>query len=267
MSEFGRAVTWGAGVYIGILLVAAFVVFGLPILLCTGMVGGCVLVGSAVQETAAKADAQRKPIEIAKPRRASPSSKVTRRRFDRVESGMTLDEVYTLLGDRCEVSADSELLGVRTTILTWYADLPSIGGNCNVTFQNGRVVMKAQAGLPLGTDEPDPLAAEETTPMPAIAGEPGDPIPLPELPAELFPDGDRPPPGPPPRIERPEPPAPELRDWTSADGRFSVPASFGGMAGGHVKLKKADGTEITVPLDSLSESDREWIDLRRRAGK
>jgi hypothetical protein len=114
---------------------------------------------------------------------------------------------------------------------------------------------------------PAKKAVRKTLPVPVVpvvAGEPGDPIPLPELPAELFPDGDRPPPGPPPRIEPPPAPAPDLRDWTSADGRFSVAAEFRGVLGGNVKLKKADGTELNVPLDSLSEADREWIEDRRK---
>ncbi len=37
------------------------------------------------------------------------------------------------------------------------------------------------------------------------------------------------------------------------------------MAFGDVKLKKADGKIITIPLERLSEKDQEWI--RKRRGK
>jgi hypothetical protein len=52
---------------------------------------------------------------------------------------------------------------------------------------------------------------------------------------------------------------PELRAWTSGDAKFSVEASFLSRAADKVKLRKADGTEISVPLDRLSDDDRQWL--------
>lgn len=54
-----------------------------------------------------------------------------------------------------------------------------------------------------------------------------------------------------------------LRIWTSSDGMFSVEAEFVSLTAGMVKLKKVDGSIITVALEKLSRSDREWIDRRR----
>lgn len=75
-------------------------------------------------------------------------------------------------------------------------------------------------------------------------------------------------PEPPPEEYQPEPkPEPEppvvqnekLRTWTDKSGEYSVEAEFISMAFGKVKLKKADGTIITMPLDRLSDDDRKWI--------
>ena len=63
----------------------------------------------------------------------------------------------------------------------------------------------------------------------------------------------------------PAPQAPSssrVRTWTSADGKFSTEAEFGGMAFGKVKLRKADGTIVTVDSAKLSDEDQEWIKKR-----
>jgi len=47
------------------------------------------------------------------------------------------------------------------------------------------------------------------------------------------------------------------RIWTS--GTFATEATFAGMLGDNVRLRKADGSYVTVPLARLSESDHAWI--------
>ncbi len=49
----------------------------------------------------------------------------------------------------------------------------------------------------------------------------------------------------------------ELRTWASDTGKFTIEARFGGLEGGKVKLLKPDGTILVVPLEKLSEADRE----------
>ncbi len=61
-------------------------------------------------------------------------------------------------------------------------------------------------------------------------------------------------------------PASTARTWTSADGKFTTEAEFAGSMAGKVKLRKADGTTVTLEADKLSEADREWI-KKRAAGK
>ncbi len=55
-----------------------------------------------------------------------------------------------------------------------------------------------------------------------------------------------------------------VRAWRDASGRFSVEARYGGIIGGKVILRKADGTRTQIPLDRLSEEDRAWIDARKK---
>src|SRR5437867_2847488 len=51
----------------------------------------------------------------------------------------------------------------------------------------------------------------------------------------------------------------EVRTWTSADGKFKVEAEMLSVQEGKVSLRKADGTEVTVPLAKLSEADRQYV--------
>lgn len=49
------------------------------------------------------------------------------------------------------------------------------------------------------------------------------------------------------------------RTWTDTTGEFPVEAIYAGREGDSVKLKKADGSIITVPLKRLSRQDREYL--------
>jgi len=50
------------------------------------------------------------------------------------------------------------------------------------------------------------------------------------------------------------------RKWTSSDGKFSVEAELVSVDAGKVKLKKANGTVATVPVDRLSAEDRQYLE-------
>ncbi|MCA9119511.1 MAG: hypothetical protein H6822_11120 [Planctomycetaceae bacterium] len=47
--------------------------------------------------------------------------------------------------------------------------------------------------------------------------------------------------------------------WWDATGKFTVEAIYLGLADGTVMLKRSDGRELSVPLDKLSELDREHV--------
>jgi len=50
-----------------------------------------------------------------------------------------------------------------------------------------------------------------------------------------------------------------IRTWKDATGKFSVEAEFSGVVQGNVRLRKADGSEVAVPLERLSQEDQEWV--------
>ena len=50
------------------------------------------------------------------------------------------------------------------------------------------------------------------------------------------------------------------RTWKSSSGRFSTEAELLGFKDGKVKLKKADGKVVEVPLQSLSAADRRYVE-------
>jgi hypothetical protein len=52
----------------------------------------------------------------------------------------------------------------------------------------------------------------------------------------------------------------EVRLWKDATGKFSIEAKLSGLSGGVVKLKKADGSVISVPVEKLSEADRAYLE-------
>lgn len=66
--------------------------------------------------------------------------------YTKIETGMTYDEVCKIVGSYGYEMARTEMVGYQTVIVAWDGE-GSIGANANVTFQNGKVIAKAQAGL------------------------------------------------------------------------------------------------------------------------
>lgn len=72
-------------------------------------------------------------------------------------------------------------------------------------------------------------------------------------------------PAPEPVIEQPQanqadqPQHREMRTWSDASGKFSVTARLKSVRSGSAKLVKEDGSEISVPIDRLSEDDQAYI--------
>ncbi len=54
------------------------------------------------------------------------------------------------------------------------------------------------------------------------------------------------------------------RTWTDASGKFTIEAEFAGYSAGKVRLKKADGSTLTLPMEKLSQVDQEWILAKKR---
>lgn len=50
-----------------------------------------------------------------------------------------------------------------------------------------------------------------------------------------------------------------VRTWTDSTGKHTIEAEFRGMVDGKVKLRKMDGSEISLPLEKLSDADQKWV--------
>lgn len=50
-----------------------------------------------------------------------------------------------------------------------------------------------------------------------------------------------------------------LRIWTDRSGRHQIQAKYRGTEDGKVKLERADGTVLSVPLEKLSEADQRFL--------
>lgn len=72
--------------------------------------------------------------------------KLNLEKFNKIETGMTYEQVVTIIGEEGTVLSESEISNIKTIIYSWYGK-GSIGANANITFQNGKVISKAQFGL------------------------------------------------------------------------------------------------------------------------
>jgi len=51
-----------------------------------------------------------------------------------------------------------------------------------------------------------------------------------------------------------------LRTWTDSTRKYKTEARFVALDGGKVRLRKADGSTISLPLERLSEADRKYVE-------
>jgi hypothetical protein len=75
----------------------------------------------------------------------APAPVVTKAEFDQIREGMTYEQVQRIIGAPGEVQSSSDLAGYKTVMYAW---MNSNGSNMNAMFQNGKLVQKAQFGLP-----------------------------------------------------------------------------------------------------------------------
>ena len=76
--------------------------------------------------------------------------KVNYENFEKIETGMTYEQVVQIFGEEGKVLSESEIdIGIGeeySTIMYYWYDKTGIA-NCNIMFQNNKVVSKAQVGL------------------------------------------------------------------------------------------------------------------------
>jgi len=58
--------------------------------------------------------------------------------------------------------------------------------------------------------------------------------------------------------------AAKWRTWTDSTGKYTTYAKYSGIAFDKVTLIKQDGSKVQLPLDKLSDEDREWVANRSK---
>lgn len=74
------------------------------------------------------------------------SEYITLEEYNKIETGMTYEEVAEIIGSSGTVSSQVESNSIKIVIITWYGNGVA-GSNANVTFTNNTVSGKAQVGL------------------------------------------------------------------------------------------------------------------------
>jgi hypothetical protein len=70
---------------------------------------------------------------------------VTKAEFDLITEGQTYDQVVDVIGAPGEILSSNDIAGFKTVMYSW---ANSNGSNMNAMFQNGKLIQKAQFGLP-----------------------------------------------------------------------------------------------------------------------
>lgn len=252
-SSFQQGFGGGCGLILGIM----FAVFIVPLI---GMVS-CIALGvgvavnsdrstKAVANPVASADTQDAAEEEQQPPAATPPiDRLNLANYARVEMGMTYDQVKAIIGPASEELASSEFgagteFAVQTVMLTWNG---SWGANAIISFQNGRVAMKTQTGLPSGEVTPD-YVDPQTLEMQRREQQARAEFKEQEEASQ--------------KAEQERKEAEEAamwRIWTDSSGKHKTEARYSGRINNLITLKKRDGTVKKVPQEKLSEKDQEWI--------
>lgn len=99
-------------------------------------------VPSRQPETAAQTPAQ--PAQA--PAQPAQGSGVNMNNYNRIQTGMSYDEVVQILGEQGSEMSSNDIGGYKNIMYMWKAGGFS-GGNMNAMFQNGALIQKAQFGL------------------------------------------------------------------------------------------------------------------------
>ena len=70
---------------------------------------------------------------------------ITLSEFNRIENGMSYEQVKEIVGCEGTVNSDTEIMETRMTIYSWYG-IDGIS-NANITIQNDKLINKTQIGL------------------------------------------------------------------------------------------------------------------------
>ncbi|HWP50749.1 MAG TPA: DUF3862 domain-containing protein [Clostridia bacterium] len=124
---------------------AAGLIFILPVFLFGLQNPSKMLLGTATGQPSAFRVTEKLPESAASSVHKNPET-MSYGEYTKIKTGMTYDEVCEIIGSYGDEMARTEMAGYQTVIVGWEGE-GTIGANANVTFQNGKVITKAQAGL------------------------------------------------------------------------------------------------------------------------
>lgn len=146
------------GITSGFMAAVAVVIVGLPILACGGCLGLALIFGPS-QEDLERMRVEREAREATlvekvegdtavasdvKPTAKPSSPSMSKATYASVREGMTYDQVIAIVGPPAQELSSNEIGGFRTVMYQWDAGFMA---NANMTFQNGKLISKAQFGL------------------------------------------------------------------------------------------------------------------------
>ena len=59
-------------------------------------------------------------------------------------------------------------------------------------------------------------------------------------------------------------PPPQPREWADETGKFSMKGTFSGVIGDQVRLRKEDGSTVSVAISKLRKEDQDYIKTRAK---
>lgn len=75
----------------------------------------------------------------------SPKNYITLEEFEKIETGMSYNDIVDIVGCEPKVLSESEIMGIKSTMYMYYGK--DHISNANITVQDGKVKSKSQLGL------------------------------------------------------------------------------------------------------------------------
>lgn len=132
-SNVWEYVGWGAVVILG-----AFLTFMLCML----------LFGDPKTKHSSSNDITLQETKSSENEKVNNNPKMSKKEFDSIKNGMSYEEVVNIIGGDGELLSETGTSGEQfhTMMYSWEGE-NGLGSNANATFQNGKLVNKAQFGL------------------------------------------------------------------------------------------------------------------------
>ncbi|MFE5324190.1 hypothetical protein ACFQ88_36470 [Paenibacillus sp. NPDC056579] len=77
----------------------------------------------------------------------APNAKITKAKFEKLESGMTYEKATEIIGGEGELMAETGKKGEEMYIVTYQYKGDGLGSNAILVFQGGKLQVKSQNGL------------------------------------------------------------------------------------------------------------------------